>query len=320
MTVFPLTSVCRLRPAGNRLYFSLALALALGVHSQIALAQSFGSGFLKDVTKAIEGTPDKENKKSNNNSSASKSGGLLGSLSGMLSDSGQTDKEEAAAGRAMAAKILGTTPLHGNEDLQRYINKIGRILTLNSERPELIWQFGVLDTKSVNAFAAPGGYIFITAGLLALLESEDELAAVLAHEIAHVLKKHHFNVIKQQKGIAGITSFFQSKSDSAMATNLSNMMGNVMARGLDQGAEHEADLCGVILAARAGYDVAALVKVLDKLSVHSKREAALFSLMTATHPTPEVRVDYLFQAGLEDLAEYAEDSPNAKRLGSMLQN
>ena len=87
-----------------------------------------------------------------------------------------------------------------NEALQRYVNRVGRWLTLHTERPGLPWHFGVLDHPNVNAFAAPGGYIFVTRGLVEKMHSEAELAGVLAHEIAHVLRKHHLNAIQKAAG------------------------------------------------------------------------------------------------------------------------
>ena len=111
---------------------------------------------------------------------------------------GVDEKEEVEIGRDMAARLLGAVPLAADDALQRYVNHVGRWLAAQTERPGLPWRFGVLEAPQLNAFATPGGHIFVTRGLVARMTSEAELAGVLAHEIAHVLRKHHLKAI--QKG------------------------------------------------------------------------------------------------------------------------
>ena len=109
-----------------------------------------------------------------------------------------SESEEIGIGNDVAARILGAAPLVADAHVQQYVNRVGRWLALQSERPDLPWHFGVLEAPQVNAFAVPGGTIFITRGLLARVTSEAELAGVLSHEIVHVVKKHHLKAI--QKG------------------------------------------------------------------------------------------------------------------------
>ena len=94
---------------------------------------------------------------------------------------GLDEKEEIAVGREVAGRTLGAAPLVPDPELQAYVNRVGRWIAMQSERPDLPWHFGVLDTASVNAFAAPGGFIFVTRGLLETVGTEAELAGVLAH-------------------------------------------------------------------------------------------------------------------------------------------
>ena len=93
-------------------------------------------------------------------------------------------EEEVAMGGNLIAGLLGAAPLVDNAELQRYVNDVGFWVASQSERKNLPWQFGVIDSKGINAFAAPGGYIVITMGLFNLLENEAQLAGVLAHEIS----------------------------------------------------------------------------------------------------------------------------------------
>ena len=94
---------------------------------------------------------------------------------------------------------MGAVKIYENKELNDYVNQIGRHIANHTDRPDLPWTFVVIDTDGINAFATPGGYIFLTKGLISILSTEDELAFVIGHEIAHVIKKHHFNVIKKQK-------------------------------------------------------------------------------------------------------------------------
>ncbi|OYX24853.1 MAG: peptidase, partial [Hydrogenophilales bacterium 32-62-9] len=100
-------------------------------------------------------------------------------------------EEETRIGKQIAGNLLGAVPLVRDDKLQRYVNLVGNWVALQSGRKDISWHFGVLDTEDINAFAAPGGYIFVTRGLYQRLNNEAELAGVLAHEIAHVTLKHH---------------------------------------------------------------------------------------------------------------------------------
>ena len=112
---------------------------------------------------------------------------------------GFSQEEEVAIGRQAAGNILGAAPLVKDAKLQQYVNRVGRWIASQSERPDLDWHFGVIESNDLNAFAAPGGYIFVTKGLYRSLQSESELAGVLAHEVGHVIKKHHLKILQQSR-------------------------------------------------------------------------------------------------------------------------
>ena len=113
-------------------------------------------------------------------------------------------EEEIRIGRQISGNLLGAVPLVRDDKLQNYVNLVGNWVALQSGRQDLTWHFGVLDTEAINAFAAPGGYIFVTKGLYRLLNNEAELAGVLGHEIAHVTQKHHLKVLKQSSLIGAL--------------------------------------------------------------------------------------------------------------------
>ena len=204
------------------------------------------------------------------------------------------EQQEAEIGKEYASILVGAAPLLDNADVQRYVNRVGRWLSLNAERPDLNWQFGVLDSDNINAFATPGGYVFITKGLLARLKNEAELAGVLGHEIAHVVKKHHLTALRKGAGMqagANILSEFaaQRGRNQYMSDQLVSGIKEVMLRGLDKDDEFEADRMGVVIAARAGYDPYGLPATLQMLQGMNPQDSGL-ALMFSTHPTPLTRV------------------------------
>lgn len=205
------------------------------------------------------------------------------------------EPEEITIGRDVAARLLGAAPLVGNAPLQRYVNHVGRWLASQTERPDLPWQFGVLDAPQLNAFAVPGGTIFITRGLLEKMKSEAELAGVLAHEIVHVLRKHHLKAIQKsaQTGLAGDALSAALKDRAGAARDKLIAFGAEMyTRGLDKSDELEADRLGVVIAARAGYDSYGLPAVLQTLQAMNAQDSGL-ALMFKTHPAPAERLDAL---------------------------
>jgi len=214
---------------------------------------------------------------------------------------------EIEIGRDVASRLLGAAPLHPSPSLQRYVNQVGRWLAAQTERPDLPWRFAVLDAPQVNAFATPGGYIFVTGGLVARMTTEAELAGVLAHEIVHVLRKHHLKAI--QKGalanVAGnVVALALQDKNSALRNQLVAFGTELYVRGLDKGDELEADRLGVVIAARGGYDPWGLPVVLQTLQSINPEDSAV-ALMFKTHPAPSERLDALEQHMLPTLEAYA---------------
>jgi len=220
------------------------------------------------------------------------------------------EPEEISIGRDVASRLLGAAPLVPNAGLQRYVNHVGRWLAAQTERPELPWQFGVLDSPNVNAFAVPGGTIFITKGLLDRMRNEAELAGVLGHEIVHVLKKHHLRAIQKgaQSALAGDAMSAALKDRAGPARDKLISFGTEMySRGLDKSDELEADRMGIVIAARGGYDAYGLPSVLQTLQAMSAQDSTL-ALMFKTHPAPGDRLVELdkFQATLDAHASQAQ--------------
>lgn len=205
-------------------------------------------------------------------------------------------QREVEIGRQFAATLLGGAPLVANPALQQYVNRVGSWLAMQAERPDLRFHFGVLETDTVNAFATPGGYIFITLGLLERLNNETELAGVLGHEIAHVVARHHLAAAQKQANLdfagALLGQALAGKENEALLRQLTGAARTLYSRGLDKQDEYEADLMGVVIAARAGYDPYGLAVVLQTLESLDPGDNAV-ALMFKTHPTPTDRLTLL---------------------------
>lgn len=212
---------------------------------------------------------------------------------GGLALGGTSEAEEVAIGRQIAGNILGAAPLVKDDQLQQYVNRVGRWVASQSERPDLAWHFGVIASDDINAFAAPGGYVFVTQGLYRQLASEAELAGVLGHEIGHVVRKHHLKILQQSQLIdLGGKLLSKKVGDNAGVQKLIGSGAEIAARSLDKNAEFEADRIAVILAGRAGYDPFGLVSVLQDIAQVSKDEGSV-ALLFKTHPHPNERLEQL---------------------------
>jgi predicted Zn-dependent protease len=206
-------------------------------------------------------------------------------------------EEETRIGKQIAGNLLGAVPLVKDDALQRYVNLVGNWVALQSSRKDITWHFGVLDTEDINAFAAPGGYVFVTKGLYRLLNNEAELAGVLGHEVAHITNKDHLKLLKQSSLISELGKVASSKAQGSdpMVQNLIGNGAEIMARGLDKEAEYRADRTGIVFAARAGYDPWGLPTVLQDMDALPAKDNRT-SLLYKTHPLPADRLAALGEA------------------------
>lgn len=222
-------------------------------------------------------------------------------------------EEEIALGREITGSLLGAAPLVKDEALQKYVNQVGRWVANQSERADLPWKFGVIDSADLNAFAAPGGYVLLTKGLYQKMQSEAQLAGVLAHEIAHIVKKHQLKVLQKQQLLgysASRLSGLFGKKDK-LAKKALNTGAEISARGLDKDAEFEADRMGLTLAYRAGYDAYGLPDVLQTIGQTNKSDSSV-ALLFKTHPSPDER--------LAKLGDSVGDRLDNAKAGQTLEN
>ncbi len=214
-----------------------------------------------------------------------------------------TPSQEYYIGRAVGATILDMYIPYQNSEATLYINKIGRLLSLNSDRPETFggYHFLILDSDEINAFAAPSGHIFISRGLINLTENEDELAAILAHEISHVVLKHGLSAIKKSRvtgflTVLGTNAAKELGSDevSELTTifedSISDITLTLVNSGYSRKFENEADVITIDILKKSGYDKYALSRVLKKMNSGLDNKGAGFG---KTHPDPLDRIKQL---------------------------
>jgi predicted Zn-dependent protease len=212
-----------------------------------------------------------------------------------------SDEEEYFVGRAVSARILSTYPLSSDARLTEYANLVGMTVALNSDKPLTYggYHFGVLDTREPNAFASPGGTIFITKGMIAAVANEDELAAVLAHEVAHVAHRDGIAAIKSARwtevaaivGAEAVRSYTPgqlSRLVTLFEGSVDDVFKAIVVNGYSRAQERSADETALVILARSGYDPAALTAYLERLRTQSKPSEGG---ITATHPATAERTE-----------------------------
>jgi predicted Zn-dependent protease len=211
-----------------------------------------------------------------------------------------TAEQEVAIGRDAHPKILQKYGRYDDEELQAYVSGIGQRIAAVSHRPELQYTFTVLDTEDINAFALPGGYVYITRGIMAYLNSEAELVAVVGHEVGHVTARH---AVRQQTGAAatGIGALLVGiLTGSGDLANVANMAGSALVSGYGREMELEADNIGAQYLDRLGYDPDAMIDVVRllknqemfeiQLARQEGREPRVYHGVFATHPDNDTRL------------------------------
>jgi predicted Zn-dependent protease len=213
-----------------------------------------------------------------------------------------SESDEIALGRETNKEVLQQYSVYENQALQTYVQNIGNKVAINSHRNNLVYRFTVLDSKEVNAFALPGGYIYITRGLLSYLKSEAELAAVLGHEIGHVTARHSVRQYSANQltniGVALGSIFIPGMNQAS--TQLAQLFGAALLRGYGREHELEADRLGAEYLARTGYNPQAMLDVIGVLknqevferevAQSEGREPRIYHGVFSTHPDNDTRL------------------------------
>jgi predicted Zn-dependent protease len=205
-------------------------------------------------------------------------------------DLSMTDQEEQALGKLVSDRIRTRYGVVQDANVHRYVGLVGTALAMGSTRPALPWTFIVLDTDGVNAFAAPGGYVHITRGALALIRNEAELAGVLGHEIIHVTEKHTVRSLQKSKAVQMGAAETLSGSAGLMERAVTATYDNIVERGFGRAEENESDEAGIALANKTGYAPNGLIGFLTTLKDRNKDAKEKRGLF-ASHPEMQERLD-----------------------------
>jgi len=212
-----------------------------------------------------------------------------------------TEEEEYYLGRSVAARILATYPLLEDETITEYVNFIGQTVALHSDRPVTYggYHFAMLDTDEINAFACPGGIIFITRGVFNFVENEDELAAVVAHEVSHIVNRDGVKAIQSSRltnlavvmgtqAVADASSAEFGELLSIFEGSIQDVFSQVVLNGYSQATEANADVAGLTYLERAGYDPHAHETMLTRIVAEGQESGG--GIMK-THPATSDRLD-----------------------------
>lgn len=219
-----------------------------------------------------------------------------------------TSEQEYYLGRAVSARVLADFPPNLDAPRTKYVNEIGMTLVSVSDMPETFggYHFAVIKSPTINAMSAPGGFIYVSSGFIDALPDEDALAAVLAHEIAHIVRQDGVNAVSNASLLSALSeasvqgaSIAMSNSSSpvqlgmltdALSGSVEGVMEKLLTKGFDRSQEYKADLYAAELLQRAGYDPKALIRVLEVLKTKTGSDTAGWF---ATHPDPVDRVEEL---------------------------
>lgn len=203
-----------------------------------------------------------------------------------------SEADERRIGEQVSDKVRLEFGVFQDKAVTKYVTLVGMALAKASPRPDLKWEFIVLDTDGVNAFASPGGLVHITRGALGLIRSEAELAGVLAHEVAHITKKHTVHAIRNNKTFE-LTADMAPGSGALLEGLANAAYDNIVEKGFDRGDEEDADAVGMRAANALSYHPFGLGTFLTKLADRNKDQTSERNALFASHPETRGRIEKL---------------------------
>ncbi len=212
-----------------------------------------------------------------------------------------TQQEEYYIGRSVASSLLEKYKLSSNQELTEYINSVGNMLVVNSKQPEIFggYHFAVLESNEINAFATPGGFVFVTRAIVKMCKNEDELAAVLAHEISHIQLRHGMSSIKDSRwtnfattlGVEATKKYASNdliKLTDAFGGSVSDVVNTLVVNGYSREYEMSADAYALEILSKTGYAPTSIVSMLEQMQKTLADDKGGFG---TTHPKASERVE-----------------------------
>lgn len=231
----------------------------------------------------------------------------LGNVTRVVGNTWGQNWNKQDVGESFAVSLTAKPGVDQDKALNTYITNVGITIASVAGHPELDFTFGVIEDSDVNAVSSPGGFIFITRGALAQMQDESELAAVLAHEIAHVVKDHSWKTIEQKRGVNLVRGLAEAATGEEWVAAVGGVVSDIRDMTFNPDQESEADRMAVEYLAKANYDTTALGRFIA-------REMASDHVDMRSHPPTEKRVAVLKALG----AKYPQGQKNAERFKAVM--
>lgn len=245
----------------------------------------------------------------------------------VLSACSISDEQEVAFGRENAQKINAALPLVTDARATAYLSQLGRSIATRTSRAELEWHFAIVNSDEVNAFALPGGYIYVNRGLIDRAQRLEQLAGVLGHEIGHVVERHSVEQMKKTTGANVFVTLLcavTSLCDGGLSQVAISVAGNAILARYSRADEIEADSQAVVNVVNAGIHPSGIPEFFETLLRERARDPSLFDAFLASHPVEETRVNYTQQLiaeyDPERLSDLVSDDPRYQEFRAVVQS
>ena len=234
-----------------------------------------------------------------------------------------SEADEIALGREFSREIERELKLYRDPEVVRYVDGLCQALVLHSKRSNIPYYIKVVDTDEVNAFALPGGYLYVNRGLISISGTEAELAGVIAHEIVHVVARHGAKALTRQLGLEIMLGMISGRNPTGVrrvAAQLAGIGGILSMLHHSREAEREADTLAIVNLREAGYDPEGLTGFFEKLLEINDREPGTLATMFATHPPSRERIENTREqaTALPALEGLVTDSERFRQIKDML--
>jgi predicted Zn-dependent protease len=197
---------------------------------------------------------------------------------------------EVDIGKQVADDVESTEKILNNSQVQSYINNVGQKIVKVCDRKDIKYTFKVLDSEEINAFACPGGYIYIYSGLLKILDNEAQLAAVLGHEIGHVVARHSVQRLQIVYGYSILMEFALAGKLSNTARQIVDASTGLILQGYGRENEYEADNYGILYEKKAGYNPNGMIQLFEKFKKMEGKPPTYFEKLLSSHPPAQDRI------------------------------
>lgn len=198
--------------------------------------------------------------------------------------------EEVEIGQQVASDVESKEKLLSNTTVQNYVNDVGQKIVGVCDRRDIEYKFKVIDKKEINAFACPGGYVYVYTGLIEILDNEAQLAAILSHEVSHLVARHSMKKLQNIYGYAILAQIALGDKAKGAAGDIVSIAAMLVLQGYSRDNEFEADRYGILYAKNAGYNPKSMIQVFEKFKkMEGNPPPAVLGLLSS-HPSPADRI------------------------------